>query len=277
MKKARSNPSSLKNILPSIYENVFSDKLLKIQQVETKANCESCSMSPGRTRTKITYHENLKCCTFYPFQPNYLVGAILKDSENNLGAEVIRENIRQRKFVLPIGALATLKYQHAFQQRAEGDFGNREDWLCPYYNKQANNCNIWQHRGAVCSTFYCKSNSGAAGKRFWHHVSQFLTYAEMALLEDCLIHLDFSPRQISDQLDFLNRMEFSKAEAKMQSLPEAPLKKLWNGYYDEQESFFIKCHDWIENLSRKDFKIAIGEQGLQLEENVLKAYNDCLD
>jgi hypothetical protein len=94
----------------------------------------------------------------------------------------------------------------------------------------------------------------------------------MALMEEALVMLDFSPRQISDLLEHLNRFEATKTEMKSSRLPEKKAKALWNGYYDDQEGFFKKCFQIVSKLDRKNFRELIGEPGQQLEENLRKAF-----
>ena len=51
-------------------------------------------------------------------------------------------------------------------------------------------------------------------------------------------------------------------------LPEKTSRELWNGYYEDQEGFFIKAHNIIANMDKKAFHEAVGEQGLDLEEQI---------
>lgn len=94
----------------------------------------------------------------------------------------------------------------------------------------------------------------------------------MALMEESLVMLDFSPRQISDLLNYLNRQEATKAELKSPRLPEKKARELWNGYYDDQEEFFRKSFQIASELDRKAFRELLGESGQQLEVRLRKAF-----
>jgi Fe-S-cluster containining protein len=263
----------LKFLLPQLYTAILPPELLALSIEEKKATCDQCAMVVGRHRGAITYAENLKCCTYYPFMPNYLIGASLQDSSLQPSLQRdLRGIISRRRYSLPIGFLAPVRYQMEFNNRKPSDFGQRADWLCPYYDKSSNNCGIWRYRSAVCTTFYCKTSYGSgpnsAGLRFWFELSEYLTYVEMALLEEALIRLDFSPRQISDQLDYLNRKTASAAEEKSWILPEKKARFLWNGYFDEQELFFKKTLEIVTKFDRKDFNEALGDLGLKILDRV---------
>lgn len=248
--------------IPDLYLRFFPRELLNAEISETKATCSNCNWK--------SYQPDLKCCTYEPYLPNYLVGALLESSSTSEGAkQALRRKIEKRQFSLPIGMTASVKYQVEFNGRKAEDFGNRADWLCPYYNRDLNNCGIWKYRGAVCTTYYCRSDLGKKGLRFWDDLSGYLTYVEMALMEDVLVHMDFSPRQISDCLDYINRYEGTALELKSQSLPIEKAKKLWNGYFDEQETFFRKSYQMVKDFDKKRFQEALGDTGAEIEDRLL--------
>jgi hypothetical protein len=80
--------------------------------------------------------------------------------------------------------------------------------------------------------------------------------------------LDFSPRQVMTLLDYHNRFDGTAAEKKSRVLPEEKSRELWNGYYEDQEGFYKKCHDIVANLDKKSFQEMLGEQGQSLEEEI---------
>jgi hypothetical protein len=172
--------------------------------------------------------------------------------------------------------LPSVRYQVEFNQKKEKGFGQREDWLCPYFDHQNQNCGIWAYRGSVCTSFFCKSSYGRDGLEFWQSLGDFLQHVEMSLAQEALVHLDFSPRQVVELSNFINRKEGNQTELSRWSLPHPQAKKLWNGYYEGQIGFYQKCAKLIQSLSKKDFEEAIGEVGqrslelLQTQANKLK-------
>ena len=92
----------------------------------------------------------------------------------------------------------------------------------------------------------------------------------MSLAEDNLVVLDFSPREISSQLAYLNMKEWSASQKKQRALDKNEYKKLWNGYFDEQKDFFVKTYLFVRDLDRKYFSEAMGFQGEQLTEKLFK-------
>lgn len=290
----KSNPPFY-TVLPELYKKILPNSILDMNLNETKATCDNCIMAKTRntksTRTtnttkninkdlsitnqkKITYQANLKCCTFHPFFPNFLIGATLLDAQLENAHQVIRDKIKRREYSLPIGMPAPVRYQIEFNEKTKTDFGNRADWLCPFYLKEENRCGNWQNRGVVCTTFFCKSSYGKKGQLFWQTMSDYLSYTEMAIMEESLNYLDFSPRQVSHLLGYLKRETGTVQELRSWVLTEPTAIKLWNGYYDEQEQFFIKSYQLAANLNRKTFSQLLGPLGQTLLKQVHEHYQN---
>lgn len=262
-----------KHSLPAIYHSLLPKPLLDADLTEHKATCSACAMAPSvrGPRAKITYEPHLKCCTFEPFIPNFWVGALLKEEMRfPHGVREIRRKIANREGALPIGLVPRLSFQVEFNHREKHEFGNRADWLCPYYHRESDNCGIWKYRGAVCTSFFCQSDFGKPGERLWRKMSDYLSYAEMGLMEDALSELGFSPRQVSDLLDYVNRSAATKEELRSASLPAKEFRRLWDGYEENEiEDFYRKCYDKALAFDRSRFQELAGELGEKMERGLL--------
>ncbi len=225
-------------------------------------------LSPRR-KSASCYSPSTKCCTFWPFLPNYLLGAIL--IENLPAKSQIQQFIAgiEPAVVLPVGMAAPFSYQIKFNDRQPKDFGNREDLLCPFYEK--GNCQIWQHRGSVCSTWFCFSSFGSQGKAYWNTLLDYLSIVEMSLAQECLAMTGFSPKIISYNLDLINQ----KASAQNGQVPvqDWAYQLMWQDFWDEKESFYLWCYNHIRNLNRAEYEVIIGKIGLDFEKNSLAALN----
>ncbi len=261
----------LSDIVPSIYQNIIKPNILKLNVSEAKATCSNCLRSRDK-RFGYLYQKNLKCCTFHPYTPNYAVGALLSSKKSSVGIRKIEQKISNREFALPIGLVAPFDYQFQFLNKEEEQFGNDPSLLCPYFSTEENQCTVWEYRGVVCTSFYCRSDYGQAGQKFWAVLSDYLSYVEMSLAEECLVQLDFSPRDLSDQLFYLNKREFEPEEVEQKNLDEKIDKKLWNGYKDKVE-FYKKCFELVKTISRDQFKEILGRQGQELEKEVVDYAN----
>lgn len=258
----------LSAITPSFYKDILHRQVLSLNVVEKAATCDDCLRSRDK-RFSYTYKSHLKCCTFHPYLPNYAVGALLEMPVQTKGIQEIHRKISAHEFNLPIGLLAPYDYQFKFLTKEESDFGNDETLLCPYYDQDGNRCSIWQYRGVVCTSFYCRSDHGQNGLKFWTVLSDYLSYVEMALAEECLVQLDFSPRDLSNQLEYLNKRDFEADEVSQKIIAPTQMKQLWNGYTDSIE-FYKKCFAIVKKIDRNQFKEILGQQGLALEKEVLE-------
>ena len=128
-----------------LYKGILSSKVLKMNLTETKATCHDCLRAKKCSSLKEYFRADLKCCTYQPFLPNYIVGAILSDPEiAAVTKHLITDRIQADQFVLPIGLFPSFSFQVEFINRDLHQFGQREDWLCPFFNKEENQCNIWR-------------------------------------------------------------------------------------------------------------------------------------
>lgn len=138
---------------------------------------------------QISFEPNLKCCTYHPTLPNFLVGAVLSDESPEMaeGKRRIQERIRSRVGVTPQWLSPSRKYRVLLDAARATSFGRSKVLLCPFFveepsaDGQRGLCSIWKHREAVCSTFFCKHETGAAGHAFWTAQKQLLAHHEVVL------------------------------------------------------------------------------------------------
>ena len=237
---------------------------------EKKATCEQCIEAPKK------YDAHLKCCTFWPFLPNFTVGYILKQKGKSYqnAQTILKKLIKEKSFVLPMGVVAPPWYQKEFLQNKDKIFGRSEKMLCPYYQTNTQSCGIWRFRGSVCTSFYCKSSFSQKGKSFWRSLEDYLSYLEMALAEEVLVYHDYSPRELSEQLDFLNinpDQKTIKALLAKKNLPVPLARQLWKHYWEKEEEFYIKAAEFVDELPLKQIKEIQGTLGADLLQKLLHA------
>ncbi len=245
---------------------------------ETKATCFSCAMAPKAGKvppadTTKWYQASLRCCTYQPFLPNFLVGQALAEGPDSLAAE-IRQQIKNRQYCLPIGIVPSPKFQVSFNHREPGEFGHVADWLCPYLDSSDLSCRVWAIRGSVCSTYFCKSSYGKQGLRFWQGLGEYLAVLEMCLLEEALALHGFSPREQNASLEFLNMQTCTPELWRAEAMPAALEKELWRDWANEKEKFYELCFHWIRDLKRPDFLRLLPPGVKELEADLLVQYNE---
>jgi len=257
--------------LPPLYLSLLPPSLKKIHPEEKLATCDRCLLSQNPKKAKF-YAPHLKCCTYHPFLPNYIVGAILSEDQQELkGAQqVLRSKMDRCEYALPLGMVAPLPLQVEYNNYRDLGFGLHEDWLCPYFDREHHRCGIWRWRGAVCTGFYCASSYGSSGLEFWKSLENYISFIEMSLMEEALNQMNFSPRRVVDMIDFLNRSEPLSKEWNRRELTRAQMGIIWEGVSYTPENFYKKCFQIIKKLNRRTFLEIIGEKGQELEAQVVK-------
>lgn len=257
----------LKYLWPDIYSNLLPKDILEIDLHEKKATCDQCIKAPPKYKKSDFYENHLKCCTFQPYLPNYVVGGVLADHTGRYDRiqKIFRKMILDRAYVLPIGIVAPPRYQVSYKKNKPKIFGRDEKYLCPYFDREGLNCGLWKYRGSVCTSFYCQSSYGRAGKSFWSLNGDYQSYIEMALMEEVLVQNGFSPRQISEQLEYINRDYATPGELKSSRLPLSRFKYFWQDRSEPIEDFFIHCFHSVEKIDKTEFHESLGELGRSLE------------
>ena len=142
--------------------------------------------------------------------------------------------------------------------------------LCPYFDRVQNNCGIWKSRSSVCTSFHCLSSYGKNGFAFWDSLSNYISFIEMAFMEECLLKLKFTPIEISKQVYFLDEFKKNPKGNFGTLLEESNSKQIWKKYYLDKEGFYKKCFEIIQNISPAKFKKILGEQGKSIENDLLE-------
>jgi Fe-S-cluster containining protein len=237
---------TLKQMLPDIYTDILPEDFLALAPNETKATCNACYKATKQAPPP-HYDARLKCCTFYPFIPNYLVGAILAGPDSD-GKAKVRELIRERRFALPIGLCAPPNYQWRFNATRSEGFGRDSDLLCPFYETKTGHCGIWRQRGHECATFFCVSSYGANGERFWSDVREGLHYTEMHISQEAMIFKGFDHQEISLNLEFIRRPDDDRD--RRATLDAVDWSKLWAHHLEAIEEYYLATYAFARDHAK---------------------------
>jgi len=158
---------------------------------ESRATCDACAMCESLAPGAESFNPATKCCTYLPVLPNYLVGGILADTspEGAAGRASVEARIARRIAVTPLGLSRPAVPDLLYQFGSVRGFGHSLAMRCPHYLEEGGRCGIWQHRNAVCATWFCKHDRGEAGAAFWQRVQELLSTLERDLARWCLVEL----------------------------------------------------------------------------------------
>lgn len=183
-----SNPLEFE-LLPEVYQKWADDLLSSRIPREREATCSRCAMcaSAEGPLAGVTYfRRSLKCCTFFPRLPNFLVGRALE--RGSPAAHRLRSFLsvdNADAVATPLGVFPVKRHSAIYAATAKGGFGNDPALLCPYAvdaeGPEGPHCGIWGSRNAVCTTYFCKHVRGETGQLFWHSLRSLLVEMESAL------------------------------------------------------------------------------------------------
>lgn len=241
------------NKLSPVYHQLLPNDVLDIAiPNERFADCMDCFHCHNVNRST----HSIKCCSYHPILPNYMVGAILNDRSPAMveGRKRILEKIKNRIGVTPYGIIPPTKHQVLYNKhikKSKGEIAQSKDisnaLKCPYQSEDSL-CTIWKYRTELCSTYHCASVSGEKGQRFWGTAFQYLTSMEQKLTLYTLLEMDYPSTAIRTQR--LNPIGLGLDNAKG-AFSENVYKKLWKKWEGKEVAFFEQCFALIKKVDQK--------------------------
>lgn len=276
-------PSPNEAALPPLYAR-WADALLDAPiPEETVATCASCAMEGQAGAT--AFDPKTKCCTFQPTLANFLVGAILADTDGSSAARQGRETVRARVAVgagvTPLGLARSERFRALYATTGHGDaFGNAHSLRCPHYVERGGLCGVWRHRESTCATWFCKHDRGAVGHAFWRALQALLLAGESALARHALLVLDPGPDALAElarshaHIDPTPRLDAADVDERRDPVRH---RALWGRWLGREEEYFVECARLTASLAWPDV-LALGGADLALHARVVKdAFATLLD
>lgn len=253
---------------------------------ETRATCDRCIQARGPTAI---YKDTLKCCTFFPFVPNFSIGAILEsDLEGRLWLEdrlrhernaerasleersPLERRSRDEAVVVPLGLFPSLEYQQRFHSRQPEGYGNDESLLCPHYQKASGRCGVWRHRPAPCIAFHCESSYGLAGIEFWAKFEKYISALELTLAEETLLRLGLTAPEIALSRRFLPRFGSPDPHGYKGPKLRAEEARSWFEWGSDRPTFFRRCYEIVTQIEPEEILRLLGAEGQAIERELLE-------
>ncbi|HYO74436.1 MAG TPA: hypothetical protein VEU33_51010 [Archangium sp.] len=256
--------------LPVLYRDLLPDFFRAELPNEEKATCSSCAMCPSSAQGAVEsvdgvsrlFRPDTKCCTYYPKLPNYLVGALLSDTREELGEgrRRVGEKIAGHVGVTPQWLRPSARYNLLYRNSRQF-FGRAASMRCPYFEEQQGGCTIWPYREAVCSTFFCKYVAGADGRKLWMTFKTYLALAEIQLSRYAVLQL--LPEYILTGRDKPELAETPTLEdLDDKPLPEKEYAALWRQWAGREVEFYRACYDTIRALTPEQVEKIMGLDGV---------------
>jgi hypothetical protein len=253
---------------------------------ETDATCSDCAMcsteGESQSRSELFYNPEVKCCTYIPTLPNYLVGRILRDDDSTFarGRRTVAERLRAGLAVTPLGLGMPAAYGFLYAYASEKAFGLSKNLRCPHYlDEDGGRCSIWKHRASVCATWYCKHVRGAVGARFWKSLHHLLTAVEHSLSLWCVDELDI-------EIEALRLLCTPKRSLKPDyqldglaldgKVDQAVYDKCWGKWLGREATFYTEAAQLVDELNWQDIA-SLGGPEIRIHEKLVRdAYSQLM-
>ncbi len=129
------------------------------EPAERGSSCASCPLAGA------PFSPTVRCCTYHPSVPNFLLGRALR--RGGRGASRIVERLRDPAGRTAWGIRPPSSWCEEYHRRRDEAFGREEAWTCPYWVGGPLACGIWEDRNVVCRTWFCKHDEGEQGHAYW--------------------------------------------------------------------------------------------------------------
>lgn len=243
--------------LPPYYQGLLPDLFDEEYPAERFATCETCVSCQS---VKSPYLST-KCCTYQPSLPNYLAGGVLADAQSARGRERLQRWIASGAGVTPYGVVRSAA-QAAVREATlpPGRIPTRaeaEALRCQFFDAGA--CTIWSHREHLCSTFFCYSVGGRAGRAFWKILNDYLMLVERELSLYALIQLGWRPEQLNLADPLADWKPVNNTVDAQQRL------RLWREWVGREAELYVECHRVVASMSQATTRAVLGWKGEHLE------------
>jgi hypothetical protein len=245
--------------LPAPLAGWAAELLGAVPAAERLATCEHCAMCDMNARAdtpalpqRVLFDPTTRCCTYRPFLPNYLAGAILSDpAVSEHGRRSLQERMAQGD-ATPLGVRVDAAYQLLYEHARAPAFGRAVALRCPH-QLPSGGCGIWQHRPAVCATWYCKHERGAVGDRQWKSLNRVFGAAEQALALWCLQALDWPAQaQCEAQADLTrDLLDAATLDRWRDTARDEPS---WGPWLGREAEFYIACAEKSRTLQPRQLR-----------------------
>lgn len=245
-------------IYPPLYEHWLRPRLA-VAVTESLATCDDCAMvrPAGLTRDPGPFRADLKCCTYFPFVPNFGLGAMLAADAAGAGARFAAA--RAQGLFLPTGLHAAAERELLQADAGPDGFGRDPRLLCPFHDRARNRCGVWANRPGVCATYFCKSERGADGLAYWRAAEEYLNHFEWSLANWAAARLG-----LDDE-----RVEMCKAALSIEEAGEERdyfLRAAWGDDHGREAAFYARALEAARAIAPAELAGLLGPRGAELED-----------
>ncbi|MBI5549747.1 MAG: hypothetical protein HY901_38155 [Deltaproteobacteria bacterium] len=261
--------------LPPLYSRWIEEALGAEVPAEGRAVCSRCVQAAPEIPGGDRFDPQIKCCSYSPHLPNFLVGMLLtdRDERTSWAREQATRLVRERRGATPLGLSPPRRISDSYRAEQAKHFGRDPSLRCPYLDDQAG-CGLWRFRNATCATWFCRHRRAAVGARFWFALGNELRALEQILAGWCLLRLEPNIEELFHSGRDMRRLSGGELRGWIEpsdgTVDADFAKRLWGKWHGRESEFFAACAELVRSLSWEDVK-RIDVVRLELAERRLRA------
>lgn len=237
---------------PSLWQYMLPEEFSYLHvPKERKVNCENCN----KVHTG-GYSPTIKCCTYFPQIPNFMLGLALKD-------DACRESVLEiieAGWVLPEGTIQPpIGVQLFADEYVKDRFGSSVLLRCPFLDKEHHNCRVYAYRSAVCASFFCENEHGDPGDNYWEALQEFVRQAEIALYQWAMTEAGIDSVLYNQRLDSLADKLPSLHKEDNGSWAKWVREYLFGDFFGKEVVFLEKCAQLVSLNKENLYKIVTSQ------------------
>ena len=267
-------------ILPPLYARWADEFLGGSIPAEIEATCQQCALLSASPGGDIIHgiHPRTKCCGYYPDLSNFQVGNIINETDPAAAPAraVVAARVQAQFMATPTMLEKPPAYNLLYNKSPY--MGSAFRLRCPYYMEDLLNgaCGIWQHRNAICMTWFCKHVRGQVGHSFWRNALEPLfKHLESTLRFWCLTQLDLPDENLERAMEAANCDDDSKFTPEMldETVDAEMHRALWGPWTGHEAEFYRECGQLVSALSAQEVLAIGGPEAVIRLRLMRKAYN----
>lgn len=256
---------ALRELLPEILRPLVPPFFDRQVSKERDATCEQCAMNreegmANREGKMRHLGQHLKCCTYFPRIPNFILGDLLTDASAELqpGRDIVRRIILDRSSITPIACHPSARYDFMYTHVEDDCFGRLEEITCPFLGAGGNGCLIWPFRDRVCRTYFCLFVAGIDGRDFWSALRDYLGHLERMVALYALKEIGFPFWRFRQEETAPSKLSLEDAREEISPGRHAEIWGEWSG---REEELYLSCRQVAARISPSQLPSILGMTG----------------
>ncbi len=224
--------------MPGVWRAMLPEDL---QFMRYPSECESTCDACPKVKEE-NFHPDVRCCSYHPRVPNFLLGLALQDQDT---APLIERMIASR-LATPEGMQATpVQLKKSLEQSLTPNPGGQPAVVCGFLDAKARRCGIYKYRDSVCATFFCKHDQKDEGYEFWKSLQSLAGQCEAALSQIVMAELGLDVDDYIGVFDSLAPDLPNFVARTTEDWPQEVLDRLWKQWSGREAEFYRACADFV--------------------------------